>query len=577
MLRLTLAGIAVAALALFSVPARAQTATYTLPEFGLQSGGPCPQLAVRDRSSKSMVPLGCLDAPSKTWSLTPNSLKMQQTGAPSVTDLFTTPPETGTYASGRGAEFSICPWIGCPTNPPQEVLRAQQYIRFKSKMGGEVGETALALDSFFATGHTDDWKASTAYAIGARVMSGTSIYGNGNIYEATKAGTSATSPGPNGTGASISDGTVIWKYVTAAALGDQKVGLSETCVAGVEAGQTWCGARNLIVLPGAKGKHFSASEIDFGNLAKDCTSDVANCYATFYYGITRYPITAWQLFSTPPLTPEIGSPPNWAPNTAYAIDGNKGAPVRKNGARYYVLTGNGTSAASGGPSGTGDVIQDGTATWAYYNAAFPVGVTGGATHYGLLFQGLNNVQNSTILDGTNSQIVLEGDPISTHQVAFIRDRSRAPSSYLAQGANTYATINDQSTSPFGILQEGNYANAAYKYRNAVIGNWSGDAAYTALSLNGSLVAAGMNGFFGSVADPVLHANASGSYDFRVGNTPALAVDGTRVTAANRYNAPLYTPPSSSSACAVGDFANDANFHYVCVAANTWKRAALSSW
>jgi hypothetical protein len=43
----------------------------------------------------------------------------------------------------------------------------------------------------------------------------------------------------------------------------------------------------------------------------------------------------------------------------------------------------------------------------------------------------------------------------------------------------------------------------------------------------------------------------------------------------RVNIPLSTPSSSSAACTVGDRAADANYEYVCTAANTWKRAALS--
>ncbi len=38
-----------------------------------------------------------------------------------------------------------------------------------------------------------------------------------------------------------------------------------------------------------------------------------------------------------------------------------------------------------------------------------------------------------------------------------------------------------------------------------------------------------------------------------------------------------SPASSSAAGTAGQFAYDSNFLYVCVAANTWKRAALSSW
>ena len=42
-------------------------------------------------------------------------------------------------------------------------------------------------------------------------------------------------------------------------------------------------------------------------------------------------------------------------------------------------------------------------------------------------------------------------------------------------------------------------------------------------------------------------------------------------------APFSTPSSSSATCTQGQIVNDASFSYVCVAANTWKRAALSSF
>jgi hypothetical protein len=39
----------------------------------------------------------------------------------------------------------------------------------------------------------------------------------------------------------------------------------------------------------------------------------------------------------------------------------------------------------------------------------------------------------------------------------------------------------------------------------------------------------------------------------------------------------HTPASSSEACLAGQVAWDSSYHYVCVAANQWKRAALESW
>ena len=39
----------------------------------------------------------------------------------------------------------------------------------------------------------------------------------------------------------------------------------------------------------------------------------------------------------------------------------------------------------------------------------------------------------------------------------------------------------------------------------------------------------------------------------------------------------HTPASSSEVCLAGQVAWDASFHYVCIAANVWKRTALESW
>lgn len=50
----------------------------------------------------------------------------------------------------------------------------------------------------------------------------------------------------------------------------------------------------------------------------------------------------------------------WAGSTAYSI-GN----IRRNGSNVYICTTAGTSASSGGPTGTGTGITDGTCVWNY--------------------------------------------------------------------------------------------------------------------------------------------------------------------------------------------------------------------
>lgn len=67
-----------------------------------------------------------------------------------------------------------------------------------------------------------------------------------------------------------------------------------------------------------------------------------------------------------PITPAVP----WAPSTAYSLNA-----LVINGGNAYKVTTAGTSAASGGPSGTGATISDGTVVWAYQNFAWAVGDT----------------------------------------------------------------------------------------------------------------------------------------------------------------------------------------------------------
>ena len=50
----------------------------------------------------------------------------------------------------------------------------------------------------------------------------------------------------------------------------------------------------------------------------------------------------------------------------------------------------------------------------------------------------------------------------------------------------------------------------------------------------------------------------------------------KITAAS-YQETLTTPASSSAPCMPGQFTDDSNYHYVCVAKNHWKRTVLSSF
>ncbi|MFA4972527.1 MAG: hypothetical protein WC683_07920 [bacterium] len=114
------------------------------------------------------------------------------------------------------------------------------------------------------------WTASHAYRLGDRCTNDTA-----KTYECTTAGISASSGGPTGTTAAITDGTVVWKYMEASTTTNN-----------------WC----------------------------------------------------------------------WVKSTAYAVDDL----VSNDTGKVYVCITAGTSAASGGPTGTTADITDNTVHWCYY-------------------------------------------------------------------------------------------------------------------------------------------------------------------------------------------------------------------
>ncbi|MFT8346620.1 hypothetical protein [Gluconobacter oxydans] len=74
----------------------------------------------------------------------------------------------------------------------------------------------------------------------------------------------------------------------------------------------------------------------------------------------------------------------------------------------------------------------------------------------------------------------------------------------------------------------------------------------------------------------------GPYLQAIGSGPATLAaisnaGGLAYFQAAQYHENLYTPSSSTASCTAGDFVDDANYHYVCVADNSWKRVALSTF
>lgn len=88
-------------------------------------------------------------------------------------------------------------------------MRGMQILKRSPSAGdAAIGQVCVTAGHNCSTA----WLGSTVYSVGDWVSNG------GNVYGCTQAGTSAASGGPTGTGDSISDNGVIWKYLAPAAV-----------------------------------------------------------------------------------------------------------------------------------------------------------------------------------------------------------------------------------------------------------------------------------------------------------------------------------------------------------------------
>jgi len=85
---------------------------------------------------------------------------------------------------------------------------------------------------------------------------------------------------------------------------------------------------------------------------------------------------------------------------------------------------------------------------------------------------------------------------------------------------------------------------------------------------------------GSIVDPT-DTEEDGKLDLKVqiaGTlTSAAAITSANVTLGVRPVLPTHTPASATATGVAGEIAWDANYIYVCIATNTWKRVAISTW
>jgi hypothetical protein len=254
------------------------------------------------------------------------------------------------------------------------------------------------------------WQPNTAYVVDDVVR-------NGNVnYICTTAGTSAASGGPTGIISPITDGTVIWadlsnRTISGSSTATKAIVLNNILIGNVRESFVALDGTNGIVMsnhvksntpvfanaPG-NGNHLVLNNTADGTAAFTLNSNtlIGNRLGGNYSFATQTnfmpgPLTVTQsggpatslaglqvvagqiVFDVTPaaagkigwtaITSGVGGASTWAGSTAYDKDA-----FVINGGNVYRCTTAGTSAATGGPTGTGINIVDGTAVWSFVSA-----------------------------------------------------------------------------------------------------------------------------------------------------------------------------------------------------------------
>lgn len=259
-----------------------------------------------------------------------------------IVDRPTTSPDGG---SGEG---SIIEGLGVvAASKTAGTLRHGITLRAKASLRNVLvegfsgdGIHVVAASDWNTVDSNTEWATSTAYVEGDVVKG----VGDTKRYVCLQSGTSSSGGGgPTGTGSSITDGSCVWKYTSGCFANNWKI---EDCRSVDNSGH---------------GLYVEGDNVNAGSCtALDATlngewgimdrSFLGNTYVACHAATN-----GWRTARNQVPT----SVPNWATSTAYTV----GQYVRANGKGYYCRTA-GTSSGSGtGPSGTGSNITDGTAAW----------------------------------------------------------------------------------------------------------------------------------------------------------------------------------------------------------------------
>lgn len=424
------------------------------------------------------------------------------------------PGTTNVIMGVAGNGVSFCPELSCVTSPTVDHQRASLLVAATTQDDGHSEEQTVAILTRINKGAYKAWAPNTAFALGDNVNMQD---GRNAVYRVTKAGTSASSGiGPTGKGSAITDGSVVWSWINDAAI-NAKVGLYNEVAVVAGGGNSWAQANNFHLRPGSTPSFNVNTEFDFHNdSGKDCFPGVANCN-------NLYVATSGANKSTASIAV-------LSPNTS-------------NYAAFWGIRLSGSRLAS-----DQDIAIDSDAA-----VGIGIGVTG-------------FTQNS-------------------HSSAAIQDNSTTPSTLVATGTKTNATINDTATAPTSLSVTGPKSLAdiylAASSPTAIqidgtrtsAGITDASRSPTSINITGIKAIAGIREASTSATGILLNGSYSANQIAGAGwgVTPSGKIISTR------FQMTPGAPSSSSAPCVAGEFVADGSYFYSCVATNTWRRAALSSW
>ncbi len=417
--------VALLLLALASAAAHAQT--FTLPQIGLQNSGTCPQLAVQDRATKAMVPIGCVLPSGQGFSLTPKRFVMDGL-SPLDKDLAGIKNPTA-VRFGAGNQISFCPAKSCVRGPAGDIVdpayfdhqRASLLVSGQTQIDGQAQEQSLAVTTTINKGYIKKYAANTAYALGDNVEVGGGF--GGAVYRVTQAGTTGASSAPpsgrpaQGASFTYTDGSVKFLWINDSAI-TAKVGAYFETEIYDGAGAAWGFANNVGIMAGANrtGQATFAFENDFtNNSGFDCQ------------------------LGTPCDAIRVGVGGVNKSTSGINIDTNNGvAGAPQNFSLLWGLRFSGPKLAS-------EALIALDASGQYGIAANQLGL-GGESFTGALIYDNSASPSSLRVTGPKT-------------TAAVEDVSNSPAGILIGGTKTLSGIRESSTAPTGINLVGTYSGS----------------------------------------------------------------------------------------------------------------------